>query len=101
MAHLRSDALDVTLNSGTLGDLQLHLAQGYPPIVFVQAGELPHWRGRVSQHAVVVVHVDENAVYVLDPAADPNPIAVPLGDFLLAWSEMEYLYALIVRVRAE
>jgi ABC-type bacteriocin/lantibiotic exporter with double-glycine peptidase domain len=94
---LRSDVLDVTFTSGDLDDLRVHLAHDWPPIVFVQAGELSHWRGHVSQHAVVVVGVDRQAVYVLDPAADAVPLSIPIGDFLLAWSELDYIYALIVR----
>jgi ABC-type bacteriocin/lantibiotic exporter with double-glycine peptidase domain len=95
--RLRSDVLDVTFTSGSLNDLRSHLTQGDPPIVFVQAGEFPHWQGRVAQHAVVVVGMDEQAVQVLDPAAGASPISVPIGDFMLAWSELDYIYALIVR----
>jgi len=97
--NLRSDALDVTFTSGTLSDLRSHLAQSNPPIVFVQAGELAHWRGRVSQHAIVVVGIDEQNVYILDPAAEDRPIPIPIGDFMLAWVEMDNLYALIRRAK--
>ena len=95
VARLRSDVLDVTFTSGSLDDLRAHLARGNPPIVFVQAGEFPHWRGHVSQHAVVVVGADEQAVHVLDPAAGAAPIPVSTGDFLLAWSELDYIYTLV------
>jgi ABC-type bacteriocin/lantibiotic exporter with double-glycine peptidase domain len=95
--RLRSDVLDVTFTSGNLSDLRTQLAQGNPPIVFVQAGELPHWQDCVSQHAIVVVGLDEQTVQILDPAADPSPISVPIGDFLLAWSELDYIYAALVR----
>ena len=95
--RLRSDVLDVTFTSGNLSDLRTRVAQGSPPIVFVQAGELPHWQNRISQHAIVVVGLDEQTVQILDPAADPSPIPVPIGDFLLAWSELDYIYAVLVR----
>lgn len=97
VARLRSHILDVTFTSGDLDDLRAHLNHGHPPIVFVQAGEFPHWRGRVSQHAVVVVGADEQSMYVLDPAAGADPIPVPTGDFLLAWSELGYIYAVLIR----
>jgi len=97
VTHLRSNVLDVTFTSGDLDDLQSHLARGNPPIVFVQASEFPHWRGHVSQHAVVVVGIDEQSVHILDPAANATPISIPTGDFLLAWSELGYIYALILR----
>jgi len=28
----------------------------------------------------------------------PTPISVPIGDFLLAWNELGYIYALIRRL---
>ena len=101
VTRLRSNTLDVTFTSGGLDDLQSHVARGNPPIVFVQAGEFPHWHGHVSQHAVVVVGIDEHTAHVLDPAAEATPIPVPIGDFLLAWNELGYIYALIVRLRLD
>jgi ABC-type bacteriocin/lantibiotic exporter with double-glycine peptidase domain len=95
VTRLRPDALDVTLAPGDLDDLRGCLARGDPPIVFVQAGEFPHWRGHVAQHAVVVVKADEESVHVLDPAATESPLPVPVDDFMLAWSEMECLYAVL------
>jgi ABC-type bacteriocin/lantibiotic exporter with double-glycine peptidase domain len=96
---LHSDVLDVTLASGSLDDLRAHLENGDPPIVFVQAGEFPHWRECISQHAVVVVNIDEQAVHILDPAASASPISVSIGDFMLAWGELDFLYAFLVRKR--
>jgi len=93
--RLRSETVDVIFADGAVRDLRNYLALERPLIVFVQAGELPHWRGCVSQHAIVVVGIDEVSVGVLDPAAGSQVIDVPLGDFLLAWSELEYLYAVI------
>lgn len=97
VTNLRSDVLDVTCTSGTLNDLRSHVSHGHPPIVFVQASELPHWRGHISQHALVVVGIDERSIHILDPAADDSPIPIPIGDFMLAWIEMDYLYALLTR----
>jgi len=92
---LRSETVDVVFADGAIRDLQNYLALGWPIIVFVQADELPHWRGCISQHAIVVVGIDEISVSVLDPAAGSQVIDVPLGDFLLAWGELAYLYAVI------
>ena len=39
---------------------------------------------------------DENLLYVNDPDRSKAPIAVPRGDFELAWLERDYYYALIV-----
>ncbi|MEJ5309984.1 MAG: C39 family peptidase [Anaerolineae bacterium] len=93
--RLRSETVEVIFAEGAVHDLRNYLALERPLIVFVQAGELPHWRGCVSQHAIVVVGIDEASVDILDPAAGSEVIDVPLGDFLLAWSELSYLYAVI------
>jgi len=37
----------------------------------------------------------EIVIYVNDPHFDDAPIAVPRGDFELAWLERDYYYALI------
>jgi ABC-type bacteriocin/lantibiotic exporter with double-glycine peptidase domain len=97
VTRLRSNVLDATIAADDLDGLRTHLAHGVSPIVFVQTGELPHWQGRVSQHALVVVGMDEHDVLVLDPAANADPISVPIADFVLAWGEMDYLFALFTR----
>lgn len=98
VTRLRSDELDVVFASGTLDDLRSHLARGDPPIAFVQAHELPHWRGCISQHAVVVVGIADQTTHILDPAGEAGPTPVLTGDFVLAWIEMDALYAIIRRV---
>jgi uncharacterized protein YvpB len=60
----------------------------------VRTGELPYWTYQ-TDHAVVVVGFDEGHVYVNDPDRPGAPIAVPVGDFELAWLERDYAYALI------
>jgi hypothetical protein len=35
---------------------------------------------------------------MLDPDAGGEPLASPIGDFMLAWSELDYLYAVIIAV---
>ena len=73
------------------------LDRGVPVIAFIQAGELPHWRGECSYHALVIVGLEAGAVHLLDPAADAEVITVPRGDFLLAWDERAYTYAVVTR----
>ena len=83
--------------SGSLDDVAAWLDRGVPVIVFVQAGELPHWRGERSHHALVIVGLEAGAVHLLDPAAGAEVIAVPVGDFLLAWDERACTYAVVAR----
>jgi len=54
IARLVSDELDVVYTSGSLEDVAAWLESSVPVIAFVQAGELPHWRGERSHHALVV-----------------------------------------------
>ncbi len=94
--NLRSRQIDVTYQSnGSLSDIRLCLERNIPVIACVEAGELPHWQGVRAQHAVLVVGLDEQKVSLHDPALEQGPISVPLGDFMLAWDEMENRYAVI------
>lgn len=75
--------ITVVYQQGTLAELHSHLANGRPCIVFLKTGELPYW-DEDSDHAVVVVGLDDNLVYLNDPEFPDAPIQVPRGDFDLA-----------------
>ena len=60
----------------------------------MQTGQLPYWTEDVP-HAVVVIGMSGSEVYLNDPAVVQAPLAVPLGDFDLAWLERDELYAVI------
>jgi ABC-type bacteriocin/lantibiotic exporter with double-glycine peptidase domain len=94
--RLASDELRVIYGEGSLPFLQNWLNNGVPIIVFVQAGELSYWAGEAFQHAVVVIGVDEDSVWLLDPDQTERPIGVTADEFLLAWSEMDYLCAVLI-----
>lgn len=93
--ELNSQQLIVTYGSGALSDMVFSLQRLVPVISFVQAGELPHWQGWQSQHAVVVIGLHGQSVYLLDPATEIYPIETSVGDFMLAWDEMDNRYATI------
>ncbi len=82
---------------GDLDTLCRFLDRDLPVILFIQAGELPHWSGRKAQHAILVVEIGEQEALILDPypEAQPAPLCVPLGDLVLAWDEMSNAYAVI------
>jgi len=81
---------------GTLDELLDYLARGQPCIVLVRTDQLPYWTC-ATDHAVLVVGFDEQAVYVNDPAFEQAPQCVPRADFELAWLEFDYRYAVIWR----
>lgn len=85
--NLQSSELHVVYTQGTLEHLRAWLAQEVPVIALVQTAELPYWDKVEARHAVVVVGLDEENVYLLDPARDPDVITVSRGDFALAWEE--------------
>lgn len=97
ITRLRSASLAILYADGTLEDVANWLTQGAPVIAFVQAGELPHWRDQLFQHAVIIAGLDEQTVYLFDPAAETARLSTPVGDFLLAWEEMDCLYAAFIR----
>jgi ABC-type bacteriocin/lantibiotic exporter with double-glycine peptidase domain len=94
---LASSNIKVTYEAGTLAELHHWLDQDVPVIVFVQAGDLPHWSGHHFQHAVVVVGIEDQTVSLMDPALDTGPTATDIEAFLLAWSAMDYYYAALTR----
>ncbi len=95
IVRLQSSELTATYYQGTLAQVAKNLAWGIPTICFIQAGELSYWQGYYFQHAVIIVGLKGNEIYLLDPDAEPNPIIVSHEEFLLAWSEMDYFCATI------
>ena len=56
--------------------------------------DLPHWTINIH-HAAVVIGYDDMNIYLNDPAFENAPLEASWGDFMLAWSEFDYRYALI------
>ena len=92
---LESWGFSVTYGPTSLGRLRSLLRDGTPCIVFVQAGQLSYWT-EDAYHAVVVVGLTADEIYLHDPAFDQAPQVASLGDFMLAWSDFDYLHAMIV-----
>lgn len=103
--RLRSLRFAVKREQGSLDILRRHLATGHPLIVPVDTEFLPHWlvradiseAERITQHAVVVVGVDAQHVYVNDPDFVEAPQRVEIGWFDDAWRNHAYWYAQIRR----
>ena len=94
VTRLSTLGISVEYGSGTLGDFAERIARGIPCIAFVHTVHLGYWSEAV-QHAVVVVGMDEQRVYLDDPFFDVAPQAVSRLEFELAWDEMDCTYAAI------
>ena len=71
------------------------LNQALPITVFVNTAELKSYWGVAAFHAVVVTGLDEESVYVSDPYFADAPKEVPRTEFMLAWLEQDYWYAVL------
>jgi ABC-type bacteriocin/lantibiotic exporter with double-glycine peptidase domain len=91
---LENLGVTVVYSKTDLVGLEAMLQEGHPVIVFVRTGELPYWTYNTDRALLVVGH-DEGLLHVNDPNRSEAPIAVPRGDFELAWLERDYYYALI------
>jgi ABC-type bacteriocin/lantibiotic exporter with double-glycine peptidase domain len=96
LRYLESFQLSVTIATGNMATLREQLRQGHPLILAVDTAELPYWQ-ESTDHAVVVVGVNEQHVYLVDPDTGADPYAVAVDEFELAWLEKDYLYAVIQR----
>jgi hypothetical protein len=101
--RLRARGLFVERGRGNLETLWAYLSSGLPVIVAVRTDGLPHWINRTdiadeekaTDHAVVVVGLDDDNVYVNDPDFAQAPQVIEINEFLLAWLEQDYAYAVI------
>ena len=93
--RLSTLGVQVIYESGDEISLKEAIDRGTPPVIFVDTGELPYWNTRL-RHTVIVVGYDETQAYLNDPDQPIAPTVVSWGDLMLAWSEFDYKYAVIV-----
>lgn len=103
LERLNSRSIKVELQTGTLESLDFHLSTSHPVIVPVATEFLPYWLlrpdlpidDRMTEHAVVVVGIDEENVWVNDPDFAVAPQIVDSGWFEEAWRHHDRWYAVI------
>jgi hypothetical protein len=99
--HLRYlEALRLAVTIGKQGDLAIfepNLAIGLPVLVRVKTVGWPHWEDEVTEHAVVVVGIDQSrgVIYINDPFFGEAPIELSLLRFEIGWIEGDGYYAII------
>lgn len=96
LRHLEELGAKVLIARGELDSLHSCIERDLPPIVFVDTVELSYWNA-ASYHAVVVIGIEGNQIFVNDPAFADAPRKISVDEFMLAWIGMEQFYALIER----
>ncbi len=97
ITNLSRLGVSVTYREATLDILaETYLQAAEPVIVFIDTAELHYW-SRATNHAVVVIGLDETSVLVLDPASPHTQQAIPHEEFQLAWLNGDYTCAIIHR----
>jgi len=93
--NLRRHGYDVTYAAATDERVLMDaLSAGIPPIALVLTTHLPYWTHQTA-HAVLVLAWDADQVTLNDPAFADAPQSVLHDAFMLAWSDFDYLYAVI------
>lgn len=85
---------EVVYRTGSLAELETWIKQGIPCILFIRTGELPYWQID-TPHTVVLVGLEAEEAYLLDPAVETTPVRVLSGDLMLAWAYSDYTYCVL------
>ena len=87
---------DVEVTTGTISDLKKWLNANFPCIVRIKTTHLPRYPlPPWVPHAVVVVGITENNVYIHDPAQYTAPDVVPIEAFQSTWASGQYQFAVM------
>ena len=95
LRYLESMGLSILTEDGSTEKLHAYLDGGLPIIAFVDTGQLTSYWPEATNHAVVVVGITNDTIYLNDPEFNIAPQAVSLAEFELAWLEKGYRYAVI------
>ena len=99
--HLRYlESLRLSITLGKQGNVLIfaeNLVMGLPVMVRVKTVGWQHWEDEVTEHAVVVIGVDQSndLIYIHDPFFAEAPIAMSLIEFEAGWIEGDGYYAII------
>ncbi len=88
--------VSVQIEHLSLTEISSYLATGLPVIACVHTADLNYWSQAVD-HVVVVVGIDDKAIYLNDPSLSYGPHLVPGIEFELAQLNYDNLCAIIHR----
>ena len=92
--YLEKLGVSVSIEQGQITTLRAALTKKLPPIVFVATQELAYWH-EATNHAVVIAGLDDDKIYINDPAFPDAPKVVTIDEFALAWLEMDEFLAIL------
>ena len=98
LRYLEQLGLSVLLEmQGEVSLFETYIAVGLPIIVGVKTLNWLHWGEITTEHAVVVVGIDQahDLIYLHDPFFTDAPIEMELLRFETGWEEKERWYAVI------
>ncbi|MCL4267820.1 MAG: C39 family peptidase [Anaerolineae bacterium] len=94
LQNLGALGLSILIAEGDFAAVQAHLAAGLPVITAVDTRQLSYWQEE-TDHAVVIIGLDDTAVSLNDPNSPDAPKIVTRAEFELSWLEKNYLHAVI------
>jgi hypothetical protein len=94
LLYLSQIDVEVIYREGSMGMLKNLIQSGRPCIALVRTEFLQDWT-RSTDHAVVVVGIDDDNVFYNDPTFNQHPMRVTSLEFDLAWMEMGYRYRIM------
>lgn len=92
--------LGLFVDIGDQGEVSMfapYLSLGLPVIVGVKTWGWRHWNEVVTDHAVVIVGIDQEheVIYLNDPFFTQAPIEMTLLEFEIGWEEKDRQYGII------
>jgi ABC-type bacteriocin/lantibiotic exporter with double-glycine peptidase domain len=92
--RLEQTGVAVVVADLSLSDMRRYLQDDLPVIAFVSTADLPYW-SEDTDHAVVVVGLDDETVYFNDPNFAQSPQQVPRPAFELAQLRFDHRCAVL------
>jgi len=92
---LESLGLFVSIGYGNVETLETYLDTGLPIIAYVDTEFLTSYWRESTNHALVIIGIEDERIYLNDPFFPTAPQVIALNEFLPAWIEQKQLYAVI------
>lgn len=95
LQHLQSLGVYTQIGLGKVSIIESSLVSGLPIIAYVDTGELTSYWSESTNHAVVIIGIDDEQIILNDPFFELAPKQVPLDEFALAWEAQKGLFSIL------